>query len=183
VDLPVNLLERWEEMAKNPLNADRVGEFPGPLLRSLHEDTMIVGYSIWSHGGAVSSVEVNHVVVSSAGADRPAGVSTRTIIGDGGPDDPLKLLAPSYLVAFDPEWEVAASDRAARDRLSREIASIGLDPATLVVDGEVVSGEGFVRGRWCFWKSVRGGFTWTVAAPSDIAAVGFTTSIRLTAHP
>jgi hypothetical protein len=174
----VSLLERWEEMAKNPLNADRIVEFPAPLLRSLHEDSMILGYSIWSRDRAVSSVEVNHVVASSAGADHPAGVSTRTIIGDGGPDDPLKLHVPSYLVAFDPRWAIAGSDRAARDRLAREIASISLDEANLVVDGEAVSGEGFVRGRWCFWKAVRDGCTWTVAAPSDIAAAGFTTSSR-----
>ncbi|MCS5723261.1 hypothetical protein N1028_18620 [Herbiconiux sp. CPCC 203407] len=139
---------------------------------------MILGYSIWSHDRAMSSVEVNHVVASSAGADHPAGVSTRTILGDGGPDDPLKLHAPSYLTAFDPRREIAGTDRAARDRLSREIASIGLDEASLLVDGEAVSGEGFVWGRWCFWKAVREEYVWTVAAPSDIAAAGFATSKR-----
>jgi hypothetical protein len=72
-----------ESLARRRINYERARAFGAPVLRSLHPDALLVGYSIFGYErppGAASDriVEANHVVRSSIETTRPLAFTTRT---------------------------------------------------------------------------------------------------------
>jgi hypothetical protein len=80
---PLLVTDRVEAVARRRLNHDRARAFGLPVLRSLHPDVLLVGYSIFGYErppGAARDriVEANHVVRSSLETSSPLAFTTRT---------------------------------------------------------------------------------------------------------
>lgn len=161
------------------LNFDRARLFGCPILRSLHPDAALVGYSVTATNGIDVMVEANHVLVSTLGQSRPKSLTTRTWKYGSTVSEDWRLHAIDHLLNTHPNY-TWRDPRDARDVALGKLEHSRVTPVKVLIDEKPVAGK-LVHCESLEFICLQVGQTSslvTIAAPPGIVAAGFTSSVE-----
>ena len=172
-----------EGVARRRHNYERARAFGAPVLRSLHPDAILVGYSILGHERPPSEsrdrmVEANHVVRSSLETPRPLAFTTRT--WKFGPNLELDFLlhAVDHLRNGDPAVAALPATKADRDAVLRSLEDADWREVEVRIDDVIRRGIGAdLRGSRFVKLIGEGAPMMSIAAPVEFVQADFSSSI------
>ncbi|WP_147305939.1 hypothetical protein [Subtercola boreus] len=173
-----------EAQAERRHNYERARAFDAPILRSLHPDALLVGYSIRGedrapHGNRDRAVEANHVSVASLESPDPLAFTTRTWKFGNHLDLDFYLHALDYLHVGSSSTSDGSSPKLARDELLHLLEEADQHAVEISVDGERwrgkvvrLQGAEFVR-----ISEPRQAAMITIAAPAEFIAADYSSQV------
>lgn len=171
-----------EKLAERRFNYERARAFGAPVLRSLHPDALLVGYSVLGderspRGENDRMVEANHVVRSSIDTPSPVAFTTRTwkFGVDHGRDflfhalDHIRNGAPRSASFAKPE----------RDELLQSLKNAARREIKVRIDGVPLEGTAFDFHGSTFVRlpAGKGAAMISIAAPPAFLTAGFSGTI------
>jgi hypothetical protein len=173
-----------EDVARRRFNHERARAFGLPVLRSLHPDALLVGYSIVGFQRAREPVidrmvEANHVVRSSLDTSRPLSFTTRTWKFGDDLETSALLHAVDHLRNNDPEAAAAPDSKAYRDEVLRSIRDADRRAIDVRIDGTIRSGHrvDLHGSTFVTLRGVEGAAMISIAAPPEFISVDFSSEI------
>jgi hypothetical protein len=171
-----------ESLARRRFNYERARAFGLPVLRSLHPDALLVGYSIFGYErppGAAEDriVEANHVVRSSLETSVPLAFTTRT--WKFGFDLEREFLSHADDHVRNGVPRVASFTEADEDELQLSLDEAGRREIEVRIDGVPRGGTAFdLRGStFVRLPAGEGAVMISIAAPPAFVEAGFSSGI------
>lgn len=163
----------------NRIDNARARAFGGPVLRSLSQDAIFMGYSVTAGREADQKVEANHILRSSLSSGERAGFTTRTVLDWNHPRQELEAHALDYVTNHHPGWRVAGITQDGRDQLLGLIRRLPNVQLGVSIDGWVYRALASELEGMTFTLLVDegSGALISIAAPTPILDEEFTTRI------
>jgi hypothetical protein len=173
-----------EDVARRRFNYQRAREFGLPVLRSLHPDAILVGYSIVGLQRPPSPVrdrmvEANHVVRSRPDTPEPVSFTTRTWKFGDDLEMAALLHAVDHLRNNDPVAAAAPGTMAYRDEMVRSLRDAARRVIEVRIDGTVrrVHGVELQGSTFVTLTGVGGAAMISIAAPPEFVSADFSSDI------
>lgn len=180
-------IEALERVAGEERNHGRARAFGVPVLRSVHPDALLVGYSVTggregSDPGGVSVdrvVEANHVSRASLATESPVAFTVRSWKFFYDLENELVSHAVDHVMNAHPGPVPGRWSRGDREDLRAEIRGAARGAVSIEVDGVEVEGVGYsLRGSVFVTALVgSGGTVVSIAAPEEFVAGGFSSAV------
>lgn len=121
------------------LNHDRALAFGRPVLRALHEDAVLVGYSVTTLNGSDVVVESNHVLRSSLSELQPTSFTVRT--SKSWADADWLLHGVDHVMNTNPAFREVDDPQAASTQIISAFTERASSPVEVIIDNHRASGE------------------------------------------
>ncbi|WP_157078878.1 hypothetical protein [Herbiconiux solani] len=180
-------IEVLERVAGERRNHGRARAFGVPVLRSVHPDAFLVGYSVT--GGREGSdraavavdrvIEANHVSRASLVTEAPVAFTVRSWKFFYDLDNELVSHAVDHVMNAHPGPVPGRWSRGDREELRAEIREAARGTVSIEVDGVGVEGVGYsLRGSMFVTARVgSGGTVVSIAAPEEFVTGGFSSIV------
>lgn len=175
----MTILEEVERAVNARVNHERARAFGAPVLRSLHPDAVLVGYSVSAEDDGDVMVESNHVTKSSLTTPSPVSFTSRTRKSWSDADVEWRFHAMDHVTNANQDSHINASTPSERHRLVALLDGAERFPVEVSVDGVATPAVAFQHEGTIFARLTldASDVLVTVAVPKEILEAGFSTTI------